>query len=67
MDDELLERMLDELGAIEEELRAIDEDEELGAILERTLLATLLRLLTVPPKLVANFEVALIPLALLIR
>lgn len=57
--------MLDELGAIDEELRGIDEDEtELGATLERTLLATLLAL---PLKLVASFEVALIPLVLLIR
>lgn len=53
--------MLDELGAIDEELRGIDEDEtELGATLERTLLA-------LPLKLVASFEVALMPLVLLIR
>ena len=57
-DDGVLER-LDELGAIDE-----GADDELGATLERTLLAVLL---AAPPKLVASLEVALIPLALLIR
>ena len=57
-DDGVLER-LDELGAIDE-----GADDELGATLERTLLATLLVL---PLKLVANLEVAFRPLALLIR
>lgn len=73
IEEELLERMLDELGAIDEELGAIDDelgaiDEELRGIdeddtelLERTLL------LAVPLKLVASLEVALIPLVLLIR
>lgn len=57
-DDGVLER-LDELGAIDE-----GADDELGATLERILLATLL---VAPPKLVANLEVALMPLVLLIR
>ncbi len=53
-DDGVLER-LDELGAIDE-----GADDELGATLERILLAA-------PLKLVANLDVALMPLALLIR
>ena len=60
-DEGVLER-LDELGATD------DGATELGAALERILLATLLALLlAVPLKLVANLEVALIPLVLLIR
>ncbi len=57
-DDGVLER-LDELGASDE-----GADDELGATLERILLAALL---VAPPKLVANLEVALMPLVLLIR
>ena len=71
IDDGVLERLEelgaldDELGAIDEELRGTDEGAaELGATLERALLA---RLLVLPLKLVASFEVALMPLALLIR
>ena len=57
----VLER-LDELGATDEGAA------ELGATLERILLARLLALLLATPlKLVANLEVALIPLVLLIR
>jgi hypothetical protein len=42
--------------------------DELGATLERILLATLLAVLLVaPPKLVASLDVALIPLVLLIK
>ncbi len=60
-DDGVLER-LDELGATD------DGATELGATLERILLATLLALLlAVPLKLVANLDVALMPLVLLIR
>ena len=60
-DDAALER-LDELGATDE------GTDELGATLERTLLTVLLALLLVTPlKLVANLDVALIPLVLLIR
>ncbi len=57
-DDDVLER-LDELGAIDE-----GADDELGATLDRILLAALL---AAPLKLVANLDVALMPLALLIR
>ena len=57
----VLER-LDELGATDEGAA------ELGATLERILLARLLALLLATPlKLVANLAVALIPLVLLIR
>ena len=60
-DDAALER-LDELGATDEGI------DELGATLERTLLTVLLALLLATPlKLVANLDVALIPLVLLIR
>ncbi len=60
-DEGVLER-LDELGATD------DGAVELGATLERILLATLLALLlAVPLKLVANLDVALMPLVLLIR
>lgn len=69
IDDELTATE-DELGAIDEELRGVDDGAaELGATLERTLLAVLLLVLlvVVPLKLVASLEVALMPLALLIR
>ena len=65
-DEGVLER-LDELGATDDGA-ADDGATELGATLERILLATLLALLlAVPLKLVANLDVALIPLVLLMR
>lgn len=60
--DEELRVTDDELTATDEELRGTEED-ELDATLERTLLDEL----WVVPKLVASFEVALMPLVLLIR
>lgn len=57
-EDELLERRLDEPGAIDEGAAL------LGATLERTLLE---ELVVVPLKWVARREVALMPLVLLIR
>ena len=57
-EEELLERMLDELGATED-----GTDELLGATLERELLDELCG----EPKFVARRDVALMPFALLIR